>query len=301
MLFRGDDKMAIYSTDRQTRRWDRLTASQQQAARRFADRYGLTPSQAAKYLDWCFALSRGEITPAQFKAETGHTVPGSEPTPAPQPTPTPEATPTDTPTDTPADAPTNEPTPAPQPAPTNPTTDTPTPEIVNLTPHPLNLRSVDGEVITVPPSGTVARVAETREQLGQLAGLSVTRASYGAVEGLPAPEAGKIFVVSALVLVAVPGRPDVFAPGPAIRDAEGRIIGADGLSATPAYQPPPPPAPTNEPTSTPTSTPTDTPADTPTSTPPNAPTSTQTNTPTNATPTNEPANPPTPANPGGED
>jgi hypothetical protein len=132
---------------------------------------------------------------------------------------------------------------------------------------------VNGEVLTVPASGTVARVAETREALGQLAGLSVTRASYGAVEGLPAPEAGKIFVVSALVLAAVPGRADVFAPGPAIRDAEGRIIGAEGLSATPAYQPPPP----------------------------NAPTSTQTNTPTNATPTNEPANPPTPANPGGED
>jgi DNA polymerase-3 subunit gamma/tau len=238
-------------------------------------------------------------------------VPGSEPTPAPQPAPepqpepaapapqpAPEATPTDTPadtpTDTPADAPTNEPTPA--------------PEIVNLTPHPLNLRRVDGEVLTVPPSGTVARVAETREQLGQLAGLSVTRASYGAVENLPAPQAGKIYVVSALVLAAVPGRPDVFAPGPAIRDSEGKIVGAEGLSATPAYQPPPPPAPpapteppTNEPTSTPTSTPTDTPADTPTSTPPNAPTSTQTNTPTNATPPNEPANPPTPANPGGED
>lgn len=220
--------MAIYSTnDRQTRRWDRLTASQKQASLWFAGRYGLAVSQAVKYLDWCFALSRGEITPAQFKAETGHRVPGSEPTPAPTPAPTPEATPMDTPTDTPADAPTNEPTPA--------------PEIVNLTPHPLNLRRVDGEVLTVPPSGTVARVAETREQLGQLAGLSVTRASYGAVENLPAPQAGKIYVVSALVLAAVPGRPDVFAPGPAIRDSEGKIVGADGLSATPAY------APTSEP------------------------------------------------------
>jgi hypothetical protein len=39
------------------------------------------------------------------------------------------------------------------------------------------------------------------------------------------------------VLQAVPDRADVFAPGPAIRDESGRVVGADGLSATPAYTP----------------------------------------------------------------
>jgi hypothetical protein len=109
--------------------------------------------------------------------------------------------------------------------------------IVNLTPHPLNLKRVDGTMLTIPPSGTVARVAEKRTDLGVLAGLAVTRAEYGAVEGLPEPVPGKIFVVSALVLAAVQQRADVFAPGPAIRDADGKIVGADGLSATPAYTP----------------------------------------------------------------
>lgn len=59
----------------------------------------------------------------------------------------------------------------------------------------------------------------------------VTRAKYGQVENLPLPKKGTIFIVSALVLQAVPGRLDVFAPGPALRDEAGKIIGADGLSA----------------------------------------------------------------------
>lgn len=119
-------------------------------------------------------------------------------------------------------------------------------EIINLTPHPLNLKRVDGTTLSIPPSGTVARVAEQREALGALMGLPVTRASYGAVEGLPAPTPGRIYVVSALVLAAVQERPDVFAPGPAIRDAEGKIVGADGLSATAAYVPAPTPRTPND-------------------------------------------------------
>lgn len=109
-------------------------------------------------------------------------------------------------------------------------------EIINLTPHALNLRAADGSIQVIPPSGQVARVAETRVALPPVAGLSVSRATYGAVEGLPDPTEGKIFVVSGMVLAAVPHRADVFAPGPAIRDSEGKIIGADGLSATPAYK-----------------------------------------------------------------
>jgi hypothetical protein len=109
--------------------------------------------------------------------------------------------------------------------------------IINLTPHPLNLQDTDGQMVVIPPSGKIARVDETRDYLGLIDGLRVTRPNYGEVVNLPAPQPGCIFVVSALVLQAVPDRADVFAPGPAIRDADGKIVGADGLSATPAYTP----------------------------------------------------------------
>lgn len=106
-------------------------------------------------------------------------------------------------------------------------------DFVNLTPHALNIRREDGTMLDIAPSGIVARVAETRETLPSLGGLAVSRASYGPVEGLPAPAEGAVYIVSALVLARCAGRTDVFAPGPLIRDEAGKPVGADGLSAAP--------------------------------------------------------------------
>ena len=107
-------------------------------------------------------------------------------------------------------------------------------KIINLTPHVINIRRADGSVIDIPPSGQVARCAETRVPAGEIAGIGVTIAVYGAVEGLPEPERNTIYIVSAIVLTRVPERKDVFAPGTLIRDADGKPIAADGLSGTPA-------------------------------------------------------------------
>lgn len=109
--------------------------------------------------------------------------------------------------------------------------------IINLTPHPLNIQRADGTMCEVAPYGTVARCAETRAERPALEGIGVTMAQFGAVEGLPEAREGIIYVVSALVLAQVPHRPDVFAPGPALRDEQGRITGCVGLSCTPAYNP----------------------------------------------------------------
>lgn len=112
-------------------------------------------------------------------------------------------------------------------------------QFINLTPHAVSIRNEVGEeVLALPPSGQVARVAEQRESLGLLAGIEITRASYGAVEGLPEPRLGVAYIVSGMVLAACQDRPDVFSPGPAVRDAEGRIVGARGLSASAAYTAP---------------------------------------------------------------
>lgn len=108
--------------------------------------------------------------------------------------------------------------------------------IVNLTPHMLNVRRTDGTWLDVPPSGQVARVSENRThvQVQGFDGIAVTVATYGQVENLPDPQDGVIFIVSALVLQRVPHRRDVFAPGTLIRNDAGQPVGCDGLSGTPA-------------------------------------------------------------------
>lgn len=109
----------------------------------------------------------------------------------------------------------------------------------NMTPHAINIYSPSGEVmLEVPPSGEVARCAEQRAERPALNGVPVSVASYGDVTGLPDAQPGFAYIVSGMVLSACPDRPDVFAPGPALRDGDGRIVGCIGLSCTPAYQGP---------------------------------------------------------------
>jgi len=102
-------------------------------------------------------------------------------------------------------------------------------EIVNLTPHDIVVRS-GVDFVTIPSSG-VARCAETRTPMGTIADTGIQRfaVSYGAVDGLPAPQADTICVVSAIVRQALPDREDVFSPSGLVRDAEGRVIGCEGL------------------------------------------------------------------------
>lgn len=111
-------------------------------------------------------------------------------------------------------------------------------KLINLTPHKLNIgfdTTTGHKTVMVEASGDVARCDEQRIGCGSLDDIPVTLATYGAVTGLPSPEPGVAYIVSGLVLAAVPDRPDVFAPGPAIRDDQGKIIGCVGLSCTPAY------------------------------------------------------------------
>jgi hypothetical protein len=109
--------------------------------------------------------------------------------------------------------------------------------IVNLTPHPITLRSPQGEDVVVPPSGTIARVSATPGALKD-EGLPVPVAGptiYGEVVGLPPPLEGCYYIVSNLVLAALRGsRPDVLAPGTGpgdnpIRDEGGRVIAVTRL------------------------------------------------------------------------
>ena len=72
--------------------------------------------------------------------------------------------------------------------------------LLNLTPHTINYLSVNGEVIDLPASGSVARLP-MRSQPVLVAGadFTCTTVVYGEVEGVPAVGEGP-FVVSAMVL-----------------------------------------------------------------------------------------------------
>jgi hypothetical protein len=108
-------------------------------------------------------------------------------------------------------------------------------KLVNLTPHAITLQDAAGARVTIPPSGTVARVASTP---GGMTGHAIIHATgsmrvpifgaptWGAVEMLPAPEADTLYVVSALVAARCPNREDVVSPGTGPQD--GAIRGANG-------------------------------------------------------------------------
>lgn len=105
-------------------------------------------------------------------------------------------------------------------------------EIINLTPHALNI-VVGDHTVTIPPSGVVARVDVTRTVAETLTvdgvEVPVNATTYGAVVGLPDPEPDTMYVVSALVAQAAK-RPDVLVPDDLVRDEEGRVIGARALA-----------------------------------------------------------------------
>lgn len=100
-----------------------------------------------------------------------------------------------------------------------------TPTFVNLTPHAIVI--VGGP--TLPPSGALARCATKSVPAGEFGGVALSTTAYGAVEGLPEPAEGVLYVVSALVRAAVPHRADVASPGDLVRDAAGAVIGCRGL------------------------------------------------------------------------
>lgn len=83
---------------------------------------------------------------------------------------------------------------------------------INLTPHAITVEDVAGVRHTFSPNGVVARVSVQVEDLEPVGGFRLRRQTFGAVEGLPAPVTGVIYIVSALVRGQVPDRDDVVAP-----------------------------------------------------------------------------------------
>ena len=103
-------------------------------------------------------------------------------------------------------------------------------KLKNLTPHAVTIIGTAGEVlVTVPPSGEVARVAVENTAAGNLNGLPVFWQVTGAVSGLPEYLEGAVLIVSAMVRLAVPQRLDIASPGELLRGADGQPVGCHGL------------------------------------------------------------------------
>lgn len=103
-------------------------------------------------------------------------------------------------------------------------------KLINLTPHALNIVAADGSVVDIQSSGNVARVASSSAVVATINGINVTAPTWGEVTGLPAAQEGVVLIVSRMVKDRVANRADVMVPGAPVRDAEGKIIGASGLS-----------------------------------------------------------------------
>ena len=100
----------------------------------------------------------------------------------------------------------------------------------NCTPHDIVIFGATGGVIvTLKPSGDVARVEQTLVQVGECDGIPIYRRRFGDLVGLPEPVDGVWFVVSALVAQAAPRRGDLLSPGELIRNTAGQPIGCRGL------------------------------------------------------------------------
>jgi len=113
--------------------------------------------------------------------------------------------------------------------------------IVNLTPHQIVLKWVKIETdpipyeLVIPPSSKSARV-ESRCIINKLLpnGIPIYEYRFGDVVGLPDPKENTIYIISRLVAeaIAVSGekRDDIYVVAETIRNSEGVIIGASGLS-----------------------------------------------------------------------
>lgn len=103
--------------------------------------------------------------------------------------------------------------------------------IINLTPHSITFVDDAGNtILTIEPSGQIARCSVTREKIGEINGIPINKSRFGKVENLPKPQEDTIYIVSALTAQAVPERKDVYITDDAVRDEQGRIIGCRALA-----------------------------------------------------------------------
>jgi len=102
--------------------------------------------------------------------------------------------------------------------------------IINCTPHPVNVYRKDGTIMSLPKGEIVPRLDAVEHPINEVEGVEIFTTDFGFTSNLPEEVEGTYYIVSRMVLDANPDRADLLAPGPAIRDDKGNIIGCKGLS-----------------------------------------------------------------------
>ena len=106
--------------------------------------------------------------------------------------------------------------------------------IINLTPHPINILNEEGNVIKVFESESVARAAQKDVEIGTLEGIPIIETTFGELVDLPEYSQGTYYIVSALTAKAasLSGRStrDLFLTGKTVRNSNGQIIGCQALA-----------------------------------------------------------------------
>ena len=102
-------------------------------------------------------------------------------------------------------------------------------EIINCTPHTIVV-DLNGNQVSFPASGILPRIETTSTPRNPIEGIPTFSVKRGEIEDLPAPEEGKVFLVSAMVFAATT-RLDVIAPdtGPTAIRENGRILAVRNL------------------------------------------------------------------------
>ena len=101
--------------------------------------------------------------------------------------------------------------------------------IINLTPHTINICNEDGTIVKSFESNGIARAKQTAEVVGNLDGVELVSMKFGEPEDLPEYAEGTYYVVSIITANAAKavGRrvDDLLITADPVRDADGRIIG----------------------------------------------------------------------------
>ncbi|SAL76481.1 hypothetical protein AWB71_05245 [Caballeronia peredens] len=110
--------------------------------------------------------------------------------------------------------------------------------LVNLTPHTLNIFDAENKEIVIPPSGTIARRAAAKSEAGEVNGIALFTTTYSSLifenkDKQPVEftnDSDAIYIVSSLCLNGSDTPSNFVAPGEQVRNAEGKPIGAKGLT-----------------------------------------------------------------------
>lgn len=98
-------------------------------------------------------------------------------------------------------------------------------EVINLTPHNVDICDEDGNIIkTYEASGQIARLAQRAEVIEYIDGIPVKVSRDRRITGLPMPHKGVTYIVSNIILNACRDRMDLIAPATKFYDGN-RLVG----------------------------------------------------------------------------